>query len=197
MPQVNPALYGGDKSTRAFTMWLGNRGTIHGCYNINCPGFVHTNKATALDHVFDTKPYFSYTGFAVNQDEKGNWWLGLGEHFDQVGYWPKELFTDLSKGATYMELGGQVYTGEYNKYWSEMGHGGSFDRHYRGNGLMFQVLFMNNLYIATIPGENDALVQLHAERCYVSKDNSFKGSEEGYSFLYAGGGKASDKCFGA
>ncbi|KAF5179431.1 carboxyl-terminal peptidase [Thalictrum thalictroides] len=200
---VNPSLYGGDESARAFTMWLGKGGKTIGCYNTNCPGFVYTQNSIVLDQVFDTKHGHTYKGFSVKQDEQGNWWLGVGDAFDPVGYWPKELFSDLWKGADYIEIGGQVYTGENYRKWPQMGTGGEFNPNEKTIASIFQILFINHRYLPIIPGEDGALVEAHQELCYLMKDNSFKAGtlysfqyNKGYSFQYTGSGGKSNQCRG-
>jgi hypothetical protein len=44
----------------------------------------------------------------LQDNSTGNWWLTLDETV-QVGYWPKELFTHLNKGASVVRFMGQVY----------------------------------------------------------------------------------------
>uniref|UniRef100_A0A803PXP4 Neprosin PEP catalytic domain-containing protein n=1 Tax=Cannabis sativa TaxID=3483 RepID=A0A803PXP4_CANSA len=42
----------------------------------------------------------------------GNWWLELGNKYNEIGYWPSKIFSDggLKDLATYVEWGGETYS---------------------------------------------------------------------------------------
>ncbi|KAE9452309.1 hypothetical protein C3L33_15790, partial [Rhododendron williamsianum] len=40
----------------------------------------------------------------------GNWWFISGSHHDEVGFWPKRIFTGLGDLANYAEWGGEAFS---------------------------------------------------------------------------------------
>ena len=44
----------------------------------------------------------------MQEETIGNWWLIVKENVE-VGYWPKEIFSHLQKGATNLHYGGWVF----------------------------------------------------------------------------------------
>ncbi|XP_059277724.1 protein neprosin-like [Lycium ferocissimum] len=48
--------------------------------------------------------------FFKTKDVVGNWWLLIGENYEQIGFWPPRIFTDLASFATNVEWGGVVYS---------------------------------------------------------------------------------------
>lgn len=42
--------------------------------------------------------------------DSGNWWLLLSDNYEQVGFWPQQIFTGLASFATNVEWGGVVYS---------------------------------------------------------------------------------------
>nr|AAD41997.1 hypothetical protein [Arabidopsis thaliana] len=109
---VHPRLYG-DSLTRFTIYWTGDGYKRTGCYNTKCPGFVIVSRVPLIGTIFaDTSVYGGnetvYTNPKVFQDGfSGNWILRI---FDRVvGYWPKELFTHLNKGASLVRFGGNTF----------------------------------------------------------------------------------------
>uniref|UniRef100_A0A803LQG6 Neprosin PEP catalytic domain-containing protein n=1 Tax=Chenopodium quinoa TaxID=63459 RepID=A0A803LQG6_CHEQI len=77
-------------SSRFYAYWTKDTGKTTGCYNALCPGFVQVSQRITLGQDQDTK----------------NWWLSFGT--EGVGYFPKELFSTLTEGATRVGWGGEV-----------------------------------------------------------------------------------------
>ncbi|KAG5399628.1 hypothetical protein IGI04_014235 [Brassica rapa subsp. trilocularis] len=149
---VNPTLYG-DDNPPFFIYWTKDNYQNTGCYNLICPGFVQINKRLTPGYLLT--PISTYNGsqfkFTVQiwKDPKtGNWWLQLNEQ-ELIGYWPKELFTNLAdEGASTIEWGGEVVNtkkdGQHTT--TEMGSG-----HFPSEGFgkassfaLIKIIDMNN-----------------------------------------------------
>lgn len=99
-----------------------------GCYNLECPGFVQTNKSWAFGGKFSS--YSTYGGVQYEfmlqwQYYQGNWWLLLqgGGNAQFVGYYPGSVYNhgQMASHAQIAEYGGETYTGGTN--WPQMGSG--------------------------------------------------------------------------
>ncbi|RWW81012.1 hypothetical protein BHE74_00010623 [Ensete ventricosum] len=89
-------------------------GKTTGCFNLLCAGFVQTSSEIALGGSFSAVSTFDgrQYEFLVNvwrDFDNGRWWLMYGENVT-VGYWPVSLFRGLSKTATVVVFGGDVYS---------------------------------------------------------------------------------------
>ncbi|KAH0884525.1 hypothetical protein HID58_060621 [Brassica napus] len=84
-----------------------------GCYNLICSGFVQINKRLTPGYLLTpistyNGPQFKFTVQIWKDPKTGNWWLQLNDQ-ELIGYWPKELFTNLAgEGASTIEWGGEV-----------------------------------------------------------------------------------------
>ncbi|XP_010516700.1 PREDICTED: uncharacterized protein LOC104792281 [Camelina sativa] len=108
---VHPRLYG-DSVTRLTIYWTGDGYRKTGCYNTQCPGFVVVSQKLLLGKGFWGSSIYGETSLTfniqVNQDpNSGNWVLQISN--EVIGYWPKELFTYLNKGASLVSYGGNTY----------------------------------------------------------------------------------------
>ncbi|KAJ4905010.1 hypothetical protein Rs2_18961 [Raphanus sativus] len=109
---VNPDLYG-DANPHFFIYWTSDNYQNTGCYNLICPGFVQINKRLTPGYLLTpistyNGPQFKFTIQIWKDPKTGNWWLQLNEK-ELIGYWPKELFTNLAdEGASTIEWGGEV-----------------------------------------------------------------------------------------
>ncbi|KAI3917706.1 hypothetical protein MKW98_021468 [Papaver atlanticum] len=92
---VHPQLFG-DNKTRVFGLWTVRFVQIHPEYT-----FGEELRASTYgegQRVFD---------FSVHRySESGNWWFINGKDNARIGYWPKEIFTHLSKNASVIGYGG-------------------------------------------------------------------------------------------
>ncbi|RDX60296.1 hypothetical protein CR513_61573, partial [Mucuna pruriens] len=108
---VAPQFYGGDSATYIYASWsvslkpcfissiFNSEIKKTGCYNIQCPGFVQTNKYKYLGfRVNNTSIYggtMIETKISIFQDvSTKNWWLSIEN--DPVGYFPIALFSNLT-----------------------------------------------------------------------------------------------------
>ncbi|OWM90016.1 uncharacterized protein LOC116187863 [Punica granatum] len=99
---------GGPDGNSISAGWTGDGGA--GCANTQCPGFVQTNQNDLLGY-FIRNISSHQELFAINvknfQDgQTGNWWLATERNFVPIGYWPRELFPQLSGGASNIAYGG-------------------------------------------------------------------------------------------
>ncbi|KAK9733466.1 hypothetical protein RND81_04G069400 [Saponaria officinalis] len=106
---VNPTV---NKDNHARIFGYFDAGQSH-CFNTLCPGFVAVRKDIYLGipltplSVRGEMPY--YFQMRIHQDiVNGNWWLNVcGE---DIGFWPKQIFTTMSNTATLVAVGGEAYS---------------------------------------------------------------------------------------
>ncbi|KAG0591644.1 hypothetical protein M758_1G229900 [Ceratodon purpureus] len=94
-----------------------NETGIHGCYNLECPGFVQVNNKWVIGGAMP-----SYTTLAQNAQAESEveievlydptqfvWWLFLNN--DPVGYWPSSIYEGgrLGGSAHQVQWGGEVF----------------------------------------------------------------------------------------
>jgi Neprosin len=122
--QVYPQKYNTKKPV-LFVYWTADGYNSTGCYNLDCPGFVQTDKHLHLGAAFhqysiDGSPsveidvgYYYYNG---------NWWLGYGGTNTWVGYIPATVYNggQLSKFANEIVFGGETVGATK---WPKMGSG--------------------------------------------------------------------------
>ncbi|GJY21063.1 reverse transcriptase domain-containing protein [Tanacetum coccineum] len=109
--EVNLNMYKNNDS-RLYISWTHQAAS---CHNLQCPGFVQINQKFCLGAAIN--PISTYNGqqhLAIcmiwKDPRSGDWWLKVGSEL--IGYWPKNLFPDLSErhGAKTIEYGGEVYS---------------------------------------------------------------------------------------
>jgi hypothetical protein len=121
--QVSRNLYGDDR-THLFIY-----SSAAGCYNLNCRGFVQTNRDLVIGGPLSCTsveggPQCEIT-LEYSRSDYGDWWLKVDGV--AVGYYPAALFTPtgLGRGATTVEVGGEVVNqsanGQHTTTW--MGSG--------------------------------------------------------------------------
>jgi hypothetical protein len=103
-------------------------GYAHGCYNLECSGFVQTNSNWHLGGAWSSYSTPGGTQYGFQQQWKyynGNWWLYLrgSGTLDAVGYYPGSVFNNgqMSRNATETTFGGETFTSGTN--WPQMGSG--------------------------------------------------------------------------
>ncbi|KAG7643532.1 Neprosin [Arabidopsis suecica] len=112
---VHPRLYG-DTLTRLTIYWTADGYKKTGCYNTNCPGFVIISRVPQIGIAFNESSIYGGKGSVVIRPQlfqdgfSGNWVLKDTVMNEIVGYWPKELFTHLNKGASLVRFGGNTFT---------------------------------------------------------------------------------------
>ncbi|KAL5779158.1 hypothetical protein ACOSQ2_009895 [Xanthoceras sorbifolium] len=186
--EVNPDLFG-DNRTRLYTIWgQGVDGVMHGCYDTRCPGFVIVSTQIPLNVVFKDISVAGgsqfYVKLSIAQDKAtGHWWLLYSEKDDdpdqQIGYWPNTLFTNIKQDAQVIRWGGIVYS---DKPISPPMGSGRRDCHYR------------RIAVAAPGASADVPLETSQSRCYRVGDNSYKDKFWGYSFWFGGLGGDSKHC---
>ncbi|KAH9713147.1 NEP-interacting protein 1 [Citrus sinensis] len=129
----------GEKKTRLFIYWTSDGYQSTGCYNLDCPGFVQTNKNIALGGSIEPVSKYggeqrdisivihkarsnSYSHSHFNNND-GNWWLQVQDQL--VGYWPSSIFTHLAGTSDAISWGGEIVNNQPNGHHTstQMGSG--------------------------------------------------------------------------
>ncbi|XP_028199646.1 uncharacterized protein LOC114384190 [Glycine soja] len=95
---VNPSLYG-DDATHIYSRWTRDNYEKTGCFNMQCPGFVQTNKRIYLGTRVDITSIYGgrtiETNVSITQDPiTKNWWLNIEN--TNIGYFPIALFSNMA-----------------------------------------------------------------------------------------------------
>ncbi|CAN7020824.1 unnamed protein product [Brassica oleracea var. botrytis] len=87
--QVSPNMYQ-DNKPRLFIYWTSDT-YLTGCYNLQCPGFIQTSENIIIGGAIAPVSEFNANQFEITISDRktGNWWLSLG-------YWPAEIFSNLT-----------------------------------------------------------------------------------------------------
>jgi len=117
----------------------------------------------------------------------GHWWLITNESIN-VGYWPKELFTHLSKGASFIRFGGQTYAPP-NYDSPPMGSGRLPKEKFNNSGLMGKLEIIDSKYneIDVEPEDMKSFTDTNSD-CYDLTYQGYQGSVYRQAFLYGGPG---------
>ncbi|KAF8040700.1 hypothetical protein BT93_B2817 [Corymbia citriodora subsp. variegata] len=109
---VNPTVFG-DNDTRFVVFWTRDNFIKTGCFNHICPGFVQLSQHQYLGGVISPLSVYGdpnqqyHLPLQIFQDSAtNNWWLILQN--ETLGYWPSDIFTDLSAGAESLSWGGKI-----------------------------------------------------------------------------------------
>ncbi|KAI4334781.1 hypothetical protein L6164_013491 [Bauhinia variegata] len=150
--QVFPQLYG-DERTYFYTSWTADNFNKTGCYNLQCAGFVQTDRRITLGSpVAGTSEYGgqqSEMTISIAQDAKtSNWWLRT-QNID-VGYFPASLFTNLAS-AELVGWGGRTVA-PVNGPSPPMGSGYFPDDNFVHADYFRQITFKNESRIDYVPG---------------------------------------------
>ena len=161
---------------------------VHGCYNLDCPAFVQTNKNWALGSKFSNYSSYGGTqyGFSLQwQFYQGNWWLFL--QGSAVGYYPGSLYNNgqLTKYAQEVDYGGETYTG--GSSWPQMGSG-----KFASAGWQ-QAAFQNSIFYIDPTTRSGTYATLTPSQtnpsCYtINVTPSSKGGNWGTYFYFGGAG---------
>ncbi|KAL2902527.1 POU domain class 2 transcription factor 1 [Bienertia sinuspersici] len=109
-----------------------------------------------------------------------NWWLFYGD--EQVGYWPKELFSTLTNGAQRAGWGGEISSPETEAA-PAMGSG-----HFPEEGQSkASMIYGLTLYGAKgVPKKTDMQLALTKPDCYKAIDAGDSGGAFGYYMFFGG-----------
>jgi hypothetical protein len=169
----------------------------HGCYNLECAGFIQTNSNWALGGAWSaySTPGGAQKIFTLQWKlYQGNWWLYLqgGGNIEAVGYYPGAVYGNGSMryGAARMLAGGEVAPS--NSTWPLMGSG-AFASAGFGYAAYQRSLFYINTSDASVWTSLSPVETSHA--CYtIAYTPSTAGSSWGTYFYFGGPGNAVDIC---
>ncbi|KAI4298165.1 hypothetical protein L6164_031757 [Bauhinia variegata] len=110
---VHRSLYD-DNGTHLTAYWTIDNRRKTGCYNAYCPGFVQVDSRIALGaryiDISTVGGQQYHIQVLVKQDNStGHWWLIYLNNI-AIGYWPKELFSHMANGASFVRYGGETLT---------------------------------------------------------------------------------------
>ncbi|CAK8579622.1 unnamed protein product [Lathyrus sativus] len=125
----------------------------------------------------------------------GHWWLIIQTTKSvYVGYWPKNLFTHLDKGASVIRFGGQTYSPP-NKDSPPMGNGRLPSEKFRNSDFMRLLKIIDSEYNEVdIEPKDMKLYTDTNSNCYDLWYRGYGGYQFRQAFLYGGpGGRNCDK----
>ncbi|MQL74845.1 hypothetical protein Taro_007231 [Colocasia esculenta] len=166
-----------------------------GCYNLDCPGFVQTNRHTILGTFLRPVSVYGGQQYAVDIEifkdrTSGNWWVR--RQGVEMGYWPKELVPSLAEGATYADFGGEVsYDNSGGHTSTEMGSGHFPYEGFRRSSFFKNVQVLDTSYAYQTPGHIKALMENSGY--YDLQVGREKHGPWGLFFFFGGPGR-SEKC---
>ncbi|WJX54322.1 hypothetical protein P8452_40220 [Trifolium repens] len=190
---VHPSLYG-DSQVRLIGQWTADGYKKTGCFDNRCSGFVQVDHnitlgslVSPLNSIGSTEKVSSY--IKIKQDRStGHWWLIVQLESIYVGYWPKELFTHLSTGASLIRFGGQTYASP-NKDSPPMGSGRLPKEKFRNSAFMRNLEIIDSDYNEV--DVNDRYMKPYTDtnsECYDLAYNGYQGPRYKQAFLYGGPG---------
>ncbi|XP_043721984.1 uncharacterized protein LOC122669303 [Telopea speciosissima] len=188
---VYPSLLG-DNQTRFFLYWTDDGYEQTGCYNLQCPGFVQTNKNIYLGSIIKPVSIYNAEQFditiAIVKDKvSGNWWIQLQNEL--LGYWPDSILTGLAGGASMVHWGGEITNSHSDGFHTttQMGSG-----HFPSEGYAKSSYFRNLRVVdssTNIMANPKGITPFAAKpQCYDVHINENTGSSYGYHFYYGGPG---------
>ncbi|XP_027941318.1 uncharacterized protein LOC114195126 [Vigna unguiculata] len=109
--QVSSDLYG-DNRTHFYASWTTDNFHKTGCYNVRCPGFVHTNSYAYLGESFQNSSVYGgpiyYFSTSISQEPVyKDWWLYINNIY--IGYFRAKLFSNMNS-AEKVGWGGRTLT---------------------------------------------------------------------------------------
>ncbi|XP_017432632.1 uncharacterized protein LOC108339914 [Vigna angularis] len=156
--QVSSDLYG-DNKTHLYASWTSDNFHNTGCYNLRCPGFVHTNKRTYLGApMTNISSYggttFDFVTYIYMDPKTKNWWIQIDG--TDLGYYPAKLFSNLTS-ADKVGWGGRTLT-PHGSLSPQMGSG-----HFPDKNLY------DACYFRTMTFENSSRIRFGPERYQTEK----------------------------
>ncbi|XP_047341289.1 uncharacterized protein LOC124944980 [Impatiens glandulifera] len=175
--------------------WMSDGYKTKGCYNLNCQGFVQTNRKYSLDLPISR---ISIHGgklreISINVFKDGDkWWLQVQGII--LGYWPTVIFTDLRNNANLVQWGGEIVNQRnYGHHTTTQMGSGEFPN--KGFGKSCYIRSLKVLDHGLIPRDPGYLVKtISKPACY---DLTFTKNRPGSSlqtFILYGGPGFSSTC---
>ncbi|KAK1297109.1 hypothetical protein QJS10_CPB15g01424 [Acorus calamus] len=140
-----------------YILWVnaGWESIDEGCKNLECPGFVLTNRELPLGAVirqlseYDGPQY--YFNLNIMKDPSlEQWWLSVDDK--QVGYWPSEIFHTVTPMVAFGMSWGGVVRSPPNEYAPTMGSG-----HFPTEGENKACFFSNLVYYDALRRPNNVM----------------------------------------
>ncbi|XP_058774332.1 protein neprosin-like [Vicia villosa] len=191
---VYPHLYG-DNRPRFFIYWTADAYKSTGCYNLACPGFVHTNQNFPIGAALPKFSTYKGQQFAITlkimkDKNTGNWLLVIGAG-NIIGYWPTTLFSHLKNDADEIHFGGEIVNEKSR---------GAHTSTAMGSGHFAEEGFGKAAYIRNMQviDSDNKLIPLENPTYVASNPNCYniqgKYSPKWGDHMYFGGPGKSDKC---
>uniref|UniRef100_A0A803L9D9 Neprosin PEP catalytic domain-containing protein n=1 Tax=Chenopodium quinoa TaxID=63459 RepID=A0A803L9D9_CHEQI len=121
----------------------------------------------------------------VKHQDDGNWWLSFSRTKEDIGYWPKELFTSLKEFSNQVEWGGEIYNPELSRPPPEMGNGRRAIYNGRYTAAVIAATYVDESYNNVVNPEDTHKVW-ECEESYIVKDDGYISEELGRMIYYGG-----------
>ncbi|KAL0862477.1 hypothetical protein Bca101_041595 [Brassica carinata] len=167
--------------------WAGDGYKKTGCYNTDCPGFIIVTRKPSIGSIFKQSSVYgdkpvNFTPEVIQDGFFGSWAVKVDDEI--IGYWPRELFTHLNKGASRVRFGGDTFISP-DGISPPMGNGHLPIIDYLRSSSFFHVKLTNDKYQSieaktTITGNKDSMCFSLMYRPYTE--------ENGKSFSFGGPG---------
>ncbi|XP_030969794.1 uncharacterized protein LOC115990073 [Quercus lobata] len=185
-----------DQKSNFFIYWTSDGYQKTGCENLDCPGFVQTNKNFAIRSPLDVSIYNSKQvdiGVTIYKSNQ-SWWLKVNDQV--IGYWPQSIYKYLANSATRLDYGGEIYNAKVGGVLTktQMGSG-----HFPSEGYGKASNFRHVQYMYSTGGFKDVevgklTVDAMKPSCYNIDVQSDKSPGSGTNFYFGGPGYSKDKC---
>ncbi|CAA0833124.1 Protein of Unknown Function (DUF239 [Striga hermonthica] len=187
----------GDKYPKFFIYWTADAYQGTGCYNLECSGFVQTSQnivpGAAIRHYSTYNgPQYNITLSIEKSPKDGHWWLKYNE--DEVGYWPKEIFTnELKDHATTVDFGGEIVDSRSSRAHTttQMGSGHFPNEGYGKAAYIRNIEVLDENY-EIAPATELELYPPENPKCYWAGTVSH--SETWGNYMFFGGPGRNDNC---
>ncbi|CAH8334789.1 unnamed protein product [Eruca vesicaria subsp. sativa] len=183
---VHPRVYG-DSATRFTIYWTADGYKTTGCYNTNCPGFVILTRKPSIGSIFKLSSVYGgdktviFTPHVFQDGFFGCWALKVDDEI--IGYWPRELFTHLKKGASRVRFGGNTFMSP-DGISPPMGNGHFPLQDYQRSASFLHVKLTDRNYHSF---EAKNILRNADSRCYRLMDRYYT-EQNGKSFSFGGAG---------
>ncbi|KAJ8449245.1 hypothetical protein Cgig2_002377 [Carnegiea gigantea] len=148
--------------------WFKDSGKSTGCFNVFCSGFVQVSRKIPIGIV--VHPLSTYGGSQyeitlriIQDDVTGDWWLRMED--ENVGYYPKNLFTTLGNGATAGGWGGEIYSSVVQNY-PPMGSGHFPEEGFRKACFIDQMKLLDPSHSVIYPDKSKLQEHVSMPKCY-------------------------------
>ncbi|KAH1214607.1 hypothetical protein GmHk_14G042300 [Glycine max] len=183
---VNPSLYG-DDATHIYSRWTRDNYQKTGCFNMQCPGFVQTNKRIYLGTRVDITSIYGgrtiETNVSITQDPiTKNWWLNIEN--TNIGYFPIALFSNMAS-AQQGGWGGKTHAPPGAPS-PPMGSGYFPDKSFIHACYFRDVSFKNGSTQNYGPEEYHVNTETDKPSCFGVKYYGNQGRQLGYSLQFGG-----------